>query len=223
MKKSDSNQFLEPLLSENGITCDSEQQAKRLHSNVGRRTLAKKVILLATICVCASIFYLLGRYSRPPHTSPKGRSSDAKWLSLGWSKSSMLGYSPSEEENAKWVAKTEHGVQMPYDMPDNLPVLPVNESLGFGAIYAINLPYRADRRTELSLIGASLDMKIQTLPGVVVKDLNRKGLPWVKDDLTDNALGCYLSHMYFYEHVVQTGLKSALALEDDADWDVNIK
>lgn len=131
----------------------------------------------------------------------------------------------SPDSASSWIGRTAEKVELPHTMPLEMPAYPVNETLGFGGIYTINMPHRLDRRTEIMLMAAASKLKVNTLPGFNVLNKDRKGLPWINPTLAEDAgaIGCYMSHLDFYSHVVEQGLSSALVFEDDVDWDVNLK
>ncbi|KAF2260866.1 hypothetical protein CC78DRAFT_471928 [Lojkania enalia] len=72
---------------------------------------------------------------------------------------------------------------------------PANATLNFQEIIYLSMPYRTDRQDSLSLIAAASGLKLTMMPGVTPDSIHPKAMP---------------------PH-------SALILEDDVDWDVNIK
>ena len=98
-----------------------------------------------------------------------------------------------------------------------------NSSLGFERILVINLPTRADRVDGLRLSASLTGIKFAVVPGVQDKDLVTAALPYVWPTGKEPGRGSWRAHMNALNTIVDEGLSSALILEDDIDWDVNIK
>ncbi|KFA45886.1 hypothetical protein S40293_11406 [Stachybotrys chartarum IBT 40293] len=100
-----------------------------------------------------------------------------------------------------------------------------NETLGFQKVFAVNLPERSDKTDALTLMAALTGFKIDWIGGVKSKEISLKAVPFgVNLGKTEgNLLGNWRGHMNARRRVVELGLSSALILEDDVDWDVNIK
>ena len=103
-----------------------------------------------------------------------------------------------------------------------------NGTLGFGAIFALGLPDRTDKRDAMELSAALTGLKLTWSDGVQGDAMNPKAIPPVHTDPTakimklDAEVGCWRGHMNILQKIVKDGLGSALILEDDADWDVRI-
>jgi hypothetical protein len=105
-----------------------------------------------------------------------------------------------------------------------------NGTLGFGAIFALGLPDRTDKRDAMELSAALTGLKLTWSDGVLGNLMNPKAIPPVHTEDTagwlgmklDAEVGCWRGHMNILQKVVKEGLGSALILEDDADWDVRI-
>ncbi|KAJ5651135.1 uncharacterized protein N7484_004858 [Penicillium longicatenatum] len=100
-----------------------------------------------------------------------------------------------------------------------------NETLGFEHIYAIGLPERTDKRDFLGLAASLSGFKVDWLDGVRPESLNQKAMPKGLDIETTKPtiIACWRAHMNALRKVVENSFSTALILEDDADWDVNIK
>ncbi|KAF2271886.1 uncharacterized protein EI97DRAFT_366464, partial [Westerdykella ornata] len=72
-----------------------------------------------------------------------------------------------------------------------------NATLDFQEIIYLSMPYRTDRQDQLSLIAAVSGLKLTMLPGV--------------------------PHANAWRYIIDNDIQSALIIEDDVDWDVNIK
>jgi hypothetical protein len=103
-----------------------------------------------------------------------------------------------------------------------------NSTLGFGAIFALGLPDRTDKRDAMELSAALTGLKLTWSDGVRGDAMNPKAIPPVHTDpkasrmKLDAEVGCWRGHMNILQKIVKDGLGSALILEDDADWDVRI-
>ena len=104
-----------------------------------------------------------------------------------------------------------------------------NGTLGFGAIFALGLPDRTDKRDAMELSAALTGLKLTWSDGVRGDLMNPKAIPPVHTDPErfahfglDAEVGCWRGHMNILQKIVKDGIGSALILEDDADWDVRI-
>ncbi|KAJ5622704.1 hypothetical protein N7528_005936 [Penicillium herquei] len=113
-----------------------------------------------------------------------------------------------------------------------------NETLGFQHIYAIGLPERTDKRDFLSLAASMTGFKIDWLNGVRPDSLTQKAMPKGMNlsSVAPNIVACWRAHMNALvkphypltgenenSRVVENSFTTALIMEDDVDWDVNIK
>lgn len=82
-------------------------------------------------------------------------------------------------------------------------------------IYVINLPYRADRRSEMAhqlvRVGLSFDD-----PQVVLFPAVRPTEPGALPSI--GARGCFLSHLGVLRDALKKGARQILVLEDDANF-----
>ena len=98
-----------------------------------------------------------------------------------------------------------------------------NSSLGFERILVINLPSRTDKIDALRLAASLTGINFTVAPGVLDKDVAVAALPYVWPEGEEPGMGAWRAHMDALNTVVREGLSSALILEDDIDWDVDIK
>jgi hypothetical protein len=99
----------------------------------------------------------------------------------------------------------------------------VNSTLGFQKIYALNLPHRLDKKDELTLMGHASDIKIDFLTTQLVADLKDVGLPHHGPVAYPGVIGCWRAHADAWQRIVSNRITSSLIIEDDNDWDVDIK
>jgi len=106
------------------------------------------------------------------------------------------------------------------------PVL-ANATLDFGKIYVLNLETREDRHDEMALIAAASGLQLTFVPGVNSKVLEKQSLPDVYGTpyvvLEPAHLACYRGHANIWRKMVEEGIETALIMEDDIDWDLNIR
>ncbi|KAJ5138764.1 CAZyme family GT25 [Penicillium bovifimosum] len=100
-----------------------------------------------------------------------------------------------------------------------------NRTLGFEHIYAISMKERTDKRDFLTLAASVSGFMVEWLDGVRPDELHPKAMP---DGLNNSsvkptAIACWRAHMNALVSVVRNDYSTALILEDDADWDVNLK
>ncbi|KAL2072427.1 hypothetical protein VTL71DRAFT_11770 [Oculimacula yallundae] len=101
----------------------------------------------------------------------------------------------------------------------------INDTLGFQKVFAVGLPERSDKRDALALISSLTGFKIDWIEGVRGEMVVDKALPFGVDrvKLWESNLGSWRGHMNAVRTIVEQGIKSALILEDDVDWDVRLK
>ena len=98
-----------------------------------------------------------------------------------------------------------------------------NSSLGFERIMVINLPARTDKIDALWLSASLTGINFTIVPGVLDEDVALAALPHIWPEGEEPGMGAWRAHMNALNVIVRDGLSSALILEDDIDWDVNIK
>ncbi|KAF2466252.1 uncharacterized protein BDR25DRAFT_293643 [Lindgomyces ingoldianus] len=103
---------------------------------------------------------------------------------------------------------------------------PANSTLDFQEIFYISMPYRTDRQDALSLLAAVSGIKLTMIPGIDPKTIHHKAEPHMigGNNMTATpALGCWRAHANAWKHIIDNNIETALIVEDDIDWDVNIK
>ncbi|EIT73540.1 hypothetical protein F9C07_1956837 [Aspergillus flavus] len=99
-----------------------------------------------------------------------------------------------------------------------------NETLGFEKVFFINMPNRPDKRDYITLASSILQFHPEPVNGVFVDDIDKKAYPsnWDHGKLPAE-MGAWRAHMNVMQRIVQDRISTAFVLEDDADWDVNLK
>jgi hypothetical protein len=103
-----------------------------------------------------------------------------------------------------------------------------NGTLGFGKIFLLGLPSRSDKRDSMQLAASLTNLNITWVDGVDGEEMGAAEIPPAffdpaMYDLTKRTqIGSWRGHMNAIRRVVDENLQSALILEDDVDWDVNI-
>ncbi|OOQ90679.1 hypothetical protein PEBR_03211 [Penicillium brasilianum] len=100
----------------------------------------------------------------------------------------------------------------------------MNATLGFNKVLAINIPSRTDKRDQLVLGSSLTGFVIDFIDGVDAKGINPKTYPYNwNQEHSATEYACLRAHLNAAQRIVQEGLRTALILEDDVDWDVSIK
>ena len=83
-------------------------------------------------------------------------------------------------------------------------------------IFVLNLERAVERRQSMLQHLSGLGIEAEILPAVEGARLPPSSLPAGTDPrLSPGEVGCYLSHVRFWEIVVERGLEHAIVLEDD--------
>lgn len=83
-------------------------------------------------------------------------------------------------------------------------------------IFVINMARAADRRERIVSHLQDLGLEAEILPAIEGARVPPEALPpGTHPDLSPGEIGCYLSHVRFWEIVVERGLEHAIVLEDD--------
>ncbi|KAJ5619106.1 hypothetical protein N7510_003090 [Penicillium lagena] len=123
-----------------------------------------------------------------------------------------------------WPASREHfSIINPQQARDDLMVIE-NQTLGFGKIFAINLPSRPDKRDNIVLGSSVCNFLVDWIDGVLPEELSSKSYPYNwNHDHKPAEYAARRAHMNGMQRIVDNRIGSAIIMEDDADWDVNIK
>lgn len=101
-------------------------------------------------------------------------------------------------------------------------------SLTLSKIYMINLVRRPERRRKMQQAFNELGLIVDDFPAVDGNELNDKSFeeigiksldnyadPYHNRPMTTGEIGCFLSHYYIWQTIVEHNLKEVLILEDD--------
>jgi hypothetical protein len=117
-------------------------------------------------------------------------------------------------------------------IPDKFPVRELDEvrepgkansTLNFQQIFAINLPSRLDRKDTLTLMASYSNLSITIVPGVRTLAENALPPPRTPGSVRAEEYAVWRAHANVWRRIIEDGLTTALILEDDNDWDVNLK
>ncbi|KAJ5523753.1 hypothetical protein N7494_010403 [Penicillium frequentans] len=90
-----------------------------------------------------------------------------------------------------------------------------NQTLGFGKVFAINLPNRPDKRDNIVLGSSVCNFQVEFVDGVLPDNWN--------PNHSASEFAARRAHLDAMRRIVEQGLGSGIIVEDDADWDLNIK
>lgn len=99
-----------------------------------------------------------------------------------------------------------------------------NSTLGFAKIAVLSMPDRTDKRDTLALAASITGIDVEWEDGVDGSKVNPKAIPdsWAREQ-SNGTYGCWRAHMNVLQKMVKERTPSMLVMEDDVDWDVNIK
>ncbi|KAG5954880.1 hypothetical protein E4U13_005542 [Claviceps humidiphila] len=97
-----------------------------------------------------------------------------------------------------------------------------NATLGFEKVFYISLPNRSDRQDIMSMLASSTNVSLTFQPGASGADIPAKAKPAGSDGLRDGQLGCWRSHADVWKRIIDENIQTAIVVEDDADWDMDI-
>ncbi|TQS33688.1 hypothetical protein Golomagni_05956 [Golovinomyces magnicellulatus] len=100
-----------------------------------------------------------------------------------------------------------------------------NHTLGFEKILVVGLPSRTDRRDGIVLQASLSDLHVEFVDGVISQEISEKAIPQTTKakPLKGAVLGSWRAHINAVREIVERNLTSALIMEDDIDWDINLK
>jgi GR25 family glycosyltransferase involved in LPS biosynthesis len=121
-------------------------------------------------------------------------------------------------------AQTIKQVDLPHNYTGTFPSTKLNTTLGFEKIYVLNLAHRQDKRDEFAILSYVTDIEVEFIDGVTGAELENQTIAeYDKGSMTNGVLGCYRSHVKALRKMVEDRVETALILEDDADWDVDLR
>jgi GR25 family glycosyltransferase involved in LPS biosynthesis len=79
----------------------------------------------------------------------------------------------------------------------------------------------------MTMIAAASGLKLSFVHGINRKGLDKQTLPVAYGTseiiLEPGHLACYRGHANIWRKIIEDGVETALILEDDIDWDLNIR
>jgi len=101
---------------------------------------------------------------------------------------------------------------------------PSNTTLGFGAVVVVS---RAGSERQLGLLQAAnvtgIDLTIPSQPSWSEDDVNKFRQGRDDPDITTGSVYAWLGHNNALRWFLDSGLETALILEDDVDWDIQLR
>jgi hypothetical protein len=125
---------------------------------------------------------------------------------------------PNALSNAETDTTARADVSSVYRRPQQ-----ANETLNFQKVFAINLPSRLDRKDLLTVMAKYTNLTITIVPGVSSVAENSLPPPRTPGSLRPEEYRVWRAHANVWRRVIEEGLSTALILEDDNDWDKNLK
>ncbi|KAF5860529.1 hypothetical protein ETB97_001429 [Aspergillus alliaceus] len=98
-----------------------------------------------------------------------------------------------------------------------------NSTLGFERIFYISLPQRTDRQDAMSLVAAVSGLSLTLEHGVNGSLMSSKARPEYSESLRPEQLGSWRGHANTWKRIIDEKVETALIMEDDGDWDVNVR
>ena len=193
---------------------ESKARADHVYPTYSKRrvcgvTINSRMLLLLSLCVMSGLlFFAMGSTDSMPDMSSI--------------KSTMASSYSSTSTYWKEIRAQKVAYPAIYSGPQTTN--PVNETLGFQKLYALNLPHRLDKSDELALAAQASGIKIDLIATKLTKDLNEAGLPWhEKFDDGPGTIGVWRAHADAWRKIIDDRVTTALIFEDDNDWDVDVK
>ena len=127
---------------------------------------------------------------------------------------------------------TSRMVQLPHEYAGAYPSHALNQTLGFQNIFVLNLPRRVDRRDMMTLMAMASDVRVDFFDALDGNQTAQLRLPKIdmiehlresQYTFTPGQLGCYRSNLNIMQHIVDNRITSALIVQDDADWDEDLR
>ncbi|KAI9882124.1 MAG: hypothetical protein M1823_006131 [Watsoniomyces obsoletus] len=97
-----------------------------------------------------------------------------------------------------------------------------NATLGFQRIFCISLPTRSDRQRSMQRLAQATDLDLVQHDGVPGESVLAQMIDEARPTVKPAQIGCWLAHVRLWKRIIRENLQTALVLEDDLDWDLNI-
>ncbi|KAK3360489.1 hypothetical protein B0T25DRAFT_496397 [Lasiosphaeria hispida] len=100
-----------------------------------------------------------------------------------------------------------------------------NSTLGFHAIYYVNMKTRYDREDAMALQAYISGLDVQDFPAVEAEMIDPVGMPPTHRPamLKVGEKGCWRAHANIWSEMVRKKLPPVLIMESDATWDINVR
>ena len=99
-----------------------------------------------------------------------------------------------------------------------------NSTLNTAGIFIISLPFRTDRQDSVFLRASLSGITVNIVDGIKGDLIPDKVLPeGAKENLNPAEIGIWRAHVNIWQNIVKNNWESAVIMEDDADWDYNIR
>ncbi|PWN31384.1 uncharacterized protein FA14DRAFT_95109 [Meira miltonrushii] len=130
-----------------------------------------------------------------------------------------------QNKMSDWIETQPEMATLPHIFSGNYSTNPVNSTLGFQKILVIHLPYRMDKKDQLLIMSRTQGIDLTFSDGRTPESVKDSGLPWQNEEMTKDrgVVALFRGHMDAIQHILDENLSSALILEDDSDWDVDVK
>lgn len=209
--------------------------------NTHRNNARTRTIITVGVVILMLTSLALLHYSTPspPHSSTNLHSLKSPDEVIDLNQQNRFGSlrKPHPQEETKTLPEIAQHVPSADVLEEDIPNAPgpaesesptlSNATLDFGKIYVLNLDTRGDRRDEMALIAAASGLELTFVPGVDSILLEKQSLPDVYGTpqviLEPGHLACFRGHANIWRTIVEEGMETALILEDDVDWDLNIR
>lgn len=118
---------------------------------------------------------------------------------------------------------SQQGSKLAHTLSPNSKEAIHNSTLGFADIYLINLPGRTDKLDAFRLLASVTNLSYTVVAGVDGSTIQHIAWPGFYKEGRESNIGSWRAHMNAVASILDNRLSSALIIEDDADWDVNLK
>lgn len=146
------------------------------------------------------------------------------WLVLHFSTSKTS--AAIHQDAANWTTILPNRVSLPHDFDGSYTSNTVNSTLGFGKVFVIHLPYRSDKKDQLLMMSRIQGINMSFIKARTPPELKQSGLPWQSKEFQEQRqteVALWRGHMDAIQAILENDLGSALILEDDSDWDIDLK
>jgi GR25 family glycosyltransferase involved in LPS biosynthesis len=123
----------------------------------------------------------------------------------------------------KWETFPAMRISLPSVFPGTYTKNKVNSTLGFEKILVLNLPSRSNKKDEMTMMASMSNINLTFIDAKHYSQLDPAGLPWHRKFEMPGILGVFRAHADAWQKILQENWSSALILEDDTDWDVNLR